>query len=233
MLIVPSIFFKKNFFKNNTKRPINAIFYNNYYPFFLEKGYTFKKLFKKAKIRKAIGISFFTYNFITVFLENILSKRIFLKFDTNHSFKLPKKHIINTLRQKNKYFRTVKNVDFVLNEFYEILLYSLFLKESKLFIDYLLLVYETIPERIQRKFTLAIQNMFLQNINMFCSIFKIKGIYFDYKGKIGAINNAKKKRIFFTYGKIKSTTKKMRIDHQYRTVETLGGTLGLTFIIAF
>lgn len=118
-------------------------------------------------------------------------------------------------------------------EFFDILLYSLMLKESKLFIEYLLMIYEKLPERMHQKFTLVIKTMFQKNYATFSQKLKIKGIFFDYKGKIGAVSNAKKKRVMYTCGFPKFSKKSLRIDHQYRTVETLGGTLGLTFVISY
>jgi ribosomal protein S3 len=61
----------------------------------------------------------------------------------------------------------------------------------------------------------------------FFSKLKIKGIKFSIKGKISVAGNARKKKIFFSFGKTSFSSLSNKILYNFTTITTFTGVLGV------
>jgi hypothetical protein len=62
---------------------------------------------------------------------------------------------------------------------------------------------------------------------------KVKGFFFDIRGKVGVSGNAKKRHFSFYSGKYSKTTKNSKFDYQHNIIRTFTGALGVTFILFY
>lgn len=63
--------------------------------------------------------------------------------------------------------------------------------------------------------------------------FKIKGLYFDIRGKLAVKGNSKKRHILLRYGECTFSQKSIKVKSAYSKVHTFTGVLGVTFILFF
>ena len=68
---------------------------------------------------------------------------------------------------------------------------------------------------------------------VFIEVLRIKGFFFDIRGKVGVTGNSKKRHTFIKIGKLSKSTKKIKIDFNQNLVRTPSGVLGLTYILSY
>lgn len=84
-----------------------------------------------------------------------------------------------------------------------------------------------------KKFLTFFQNLVKKHSNVFIDILKIKGFFFDIRGKVGVTGSSKKRHIFFKIGNLGKSTKSDKIEFNQNLVRTYSGVLGLTYIISY
>jgi hypothetical protein len=75
--------------------------------------------------------------------------------------------------------------------------------------------------------------LFLKNASIFLELFKLRGFFFDIRGKVGVAGNSKKRHFFFRIGKINLSKKVCRVDYQQNVVNTSFGVLGVTMVLSY
>ena len=80
-----------------------------------------------------------------------------------------------------------------------------------------------------------LRKLFLRGVcsKKFVKILKIKGLFFDIRGKVGVSGNAKKRHFSFVWGKTSLTTKLLRVKLDHGLARTHTGVLGITFSINY
>jgi hypothetical protein len=84
-----------------------------------------------------------------------------------------------------------------------------------------------------RKLLSVFRYMILHYGDFYLTQNKLKGFFFDIRGKVGVTGNAKKRHFSFSSGKFSKTTKNSRFDYQHSIIKTLTGALGVTMIIYY
>ena len=84
-----------------------------------------------------------------------------------------------------------------------------------------------------KKFIFFFQNFINKFYKLLFSTFRIKGFFFDIRGKVGVTGNSKKRHFFFKAGVLNKSTKKRKINFKQSIVRTPSGALGLTFILNY
>lgn len=84
-----------------------------------------------------------------------------------------------------------------------------------------------------KKFFMIIQEIFIENFDLFYNELQIKGFFMCVRGKIGLSGNAKKKFFFIKKGVFRLSSKKLKIDNQIFNVKTDSGSLGFNLIISY
>jgi len=226
-----NIFFEEdNFFKNSLNfNNNNLLFYNNYYPLILN-NYIFTKFFREKKyFKKNNFFSFYNY-YILNFLEFFFKNLIFLKIDTNlflnnsNNFK----EIVYDHVEKNNLFNL-----FDLNEFVDIISYSLEFKDLTILNNFLQKILIKITLLNHKKFILFFEKFISRNWLIISQLYNITGFFFKIKGKINLLGNAKKKKMFFKLGKLNLSNKNLKLDSKLNIVKTHSGTLGFIIILSY
>jgi hypothetical protein len=92
---------------------------------------------------------------------------------------------------------------------------------------------EKIHFKNHKKFLNLFKLIMLKYSYVFLETFRLKGFFFDIRGKVGVAGNSKKRHFFFRIGKINLSTKGFKLDHQQNIVNTSFGVLGVTMILAY
>lgn len=62
---------------------------------------------------------------------------------------------------------------------------------------------------------------------------KIRGFFFDIRGKVGVTGNAKKRHVAFSHGHTSFTSKMQSLRYEHGLIRTRTGVLGVTFGISY
>ena len=92
---------------------------------------------------------------------------------------------------------------------------------------------ESMNFRNHKKFLVFFQNFFLKYSGFFLDILKIKGFFFDIRGKVGVTGSSKKRHFIFKIGTINKSSKNVKLGFNQNLVRTYSGVLGLTYIISY
>lgn len=92
---------------------------------------------------------------------------------------------------------------------------------------------ETLNFKNHKKFINFFQNFILKYSSFFIDVLKIKGFFFDIRGKVGVTGSSKKRHLSFKFGSISRSSKNLKMNFNQNLVRTYSGVLGLTYIICF
>lgn len=230
MLIQSSIL---NSQKKTTSLPNIFYFYNNYYPIFYLPKNSKDRFFLKFKFN--LNINYLTYMqfYILSFLENFFKKRFYIK-TTNNFFQKPENtDYLLSIYNDYKNFQPKYMKNFLIRDFLEIVWYSFFLRDLTLLVDWVSKFLEASNFRVHKRFLLFFHNFMHKYSNIFFDILRIRGFFFDIRGKVGVTGNSKKRHFFLKIGKLNKSTKIKKMDFNQSIVRTPSGALGLTFILNY
>ena len=212
------------------KRRVKSI---NIKPFLIKslKAFSFSKRFLKTKLFQKTKKSVF-FNFLKVFLlnflENFFKNKILLNFKkgTNRLFLKQ----ISFRKFDSKYFK--KNVG-VTKQIIGIIYYSILLKDSSIFVNFLRRVLENVNLKLHKRIFLGLKKLIKDLFKPIFNYMGLYGLFFNIKGKIGVSGSAKKRRYFFYFGKHSLTNRTLKMDSKNTAVWTPTGALGFTFLVFF
>lgn len=84
-----------------------------------------------------------------------------------------------------------------------------------------------------KKFLNLLKAIMIKYSHIFLESFRLKGFFFDIRGKVGVAGNSKKRHFFFRIGKINLSKKDAKLDYQQNIVNTSFGVLGVTMILSY
>lgn len=85
----------------------------------------------------------------------------------------------------------------------------------------------------QKKFISTFKRMIIKNTDFFLGQNKIKGFFFDIRGKVGVTGNQMSRHFFFYAGKFSKNNKKLKFDYQFNIVKTHTGSFGITMYLTY
>ncbi len=119
------------------------------------------------------------------------------------------------------------------NEIIEILFLSLWLKNLKLFMDWMRKYFEKTTLKKHRKLFLLLNLLlgkFIWSYNLFL---QLKGLRVVLRGKFGKAGSVRKTRKYIRRGKCSYTTKKIALINQTNLIRTLTGVFSIKFEVFF
>lgn len=84
-----------------------------------------------------------------------------------------------------------------------------------------------------KKFLMFFQNFVKRYANVFIDVLKIKGFFFDIRGKVGVTGSSKKRHISFKIGNLGKSNKNSKIEFNQNLVRTYSGVLGVTYVLSY
>lgn len=229
------LFSKNNFLINtNNIKKNNKYIYNNYYPVFIYKNDNnlYNLFFKKFKSNLNVNFVLFTNKIIINFIESFSKRRIFIKTLNNFNRKINNyyfKRIVN----EHKNYQPLYWKNFMMLDFLDIIWYSFLLKDLKMLSDWVSKFMETLNFKNHKKFLSFFNNFINKYSGVFMDVLRIKGFFFDIRGKVGVTGSSKKRHICFKFGSINKSSKQSKIDFNQNLVRTYSGVMGLTYIICY
>ena len=223
-----------NFDKLKLYENLNSFVFNNYYPILFTNNLYSKNFFLKKFTYNNNKINFLllTNKIILNFFEFFLKKKIFLKTISNHSHKLTNFYF-NCIRGDFKKYQPQYLKNFLILDFIEILWYSFFIKDLKMISEWISKLMESLNFKNHKKFLTFFNNFINKYANIFIEVLKIKGFFFDIRGKVGVTGSSKKRHFCFKFGSINKSSKRLKIDFNQNLVRTYSGVMGLTYIINY
>ncbi len=229
----------------NTHKPIDSIilakgnfaFSENFFicfkkikikKFFLKKSITTFKIYKFSKKKKKVNYFFFFNKFLVNFLEFFLKAKIVFNFKKGSN-----KLVLNQLSSRKFYLKYFKKNLKITKQILGIIYYSLLLKDSSIFVNFLKKILEKLDVKLHKKVFLGLKKLLKDIFKPIFNFLGVCGLFFNVKGKIGVGGNAKKRRYFFYYGAHSITNRNIKVDIKYTPVWTLTGSLGFTFLIFY
>jgi len=211
----------------------NSIIYNNHYPLFIYKNNFLNFFnFKLKKCSKPANLKFSQY-YILGFFEYFFKKKVFLKSISNSNVKTHNFNKLSYLFDEFRFFqlRVVKGLHII--EILEIIWFSLQNKDVYLLINWLRKIMEKTHLKNHKKFLNLLKAIMIKYSHIFLESFRLKGFFFDIRGKVGVAGNSKKRHFFFRIGKINLSKKDSKLDYQQNIVNTSFGVLGVTMILSY
>ena len=92
---------------------------------------------------------------------------------------------------------------------------------------------ENLNFKNHKKFLSFFNNFIKKYSLVFIDVLKIKGFFFDIRGKVGVTGNSKKRHFFFKIGSLNKSSKNIRIDYNQNLVRTYSGVMGLIYILSY
>lgn len=224
-----------NFFENIT--PLIYI-YNNHFPLYntpkIYIKYFYKKIYK-SHLNKSIKPLHYK---LLSFLENILSKNIFLKLGGNNNVKhFKKKYEFWKLKLLYTHFKRFSRIKihktFRISEALELIWYTFLIKDVTMLKQWIVKILQKTHWKTHKSFLNLFEILVKDQFKLYSYELKVKGFLFDARGKISAAGNAKKKKYNFIAGKINRASKFSKVDFQQTVVKSTGGIFGITMILHF
>ena len=219
---------EKKILKNNKMN-----LFNNYYPisFLPTKGK--KRYISKFKFNYSSTYFSYFQNNMLCFFEGLFEKKIFLKITTNFFRSYTRKEELDRIIEEYKFVQPHYMKNFLLIDFLEIVWYSFFLKDVTMMSSWITRFMESIHFRNHKKFLSFFTNFIKKYAAVFIHVLRIKGFFFDIRGKVGVTGNSKKRHLFIKVGTLNKSSKKNKINFNQNLVRTPSGVLGLTYILNY
>ncbi len=195
---------------------------------FLKKSITTLKIYKFSKKKNNINFYIYINKFLMNFIEFFLKAKIIFNLKKGSN-----KLVLNQLSSRKFYLKYFKKNLKITKQILGIIYYSLLLKDSSIFVNFLKKILEKLDVKSHKKVFLGLKKLLKDVFKPIFSFLGVCGLFFNIKGKIGVGGNAKKRRYFFYYGAHSITNRNIKVDIKYIPVWTLTGSLGFTFLIFF
>ena len=192
--------------------------------------FEFNKLISYGSLQNDINFSYFMNLYFNNYIIHKLGQQSVLVFNnlnliinnSNYYINLLKKKII---KNKNYNFYYISNV-------INCLLLSLYFKDSSIFMNNIIKLFETSFYKNHRKILVMLRYLLKLSTQLFF-FFNILGILFRAKGKIGLGGNSKKKKIKLIFNKLKLNNKNIKLCYSNNRARTDSGVLGLNYILTY
>ena len=219
-------------FENNFNHIKNS-YYNNHYPVLFFKNSFINVFFKKVKENSKSSVLKYVQFYLIGFFEYLFKKRIFIKTLNNSQLDYFYKERLEFLFDEYKFFqlKIIKGLN--VSEILEVIWLSFQNKDVFLFMNWLKKRMEKIHFKNHKKFLNLLKLIMIKYSHIFLESFRLKGFFFDIRGKVGVGGNSKKRHFFFRIGKINLSSKNSKLDHQQNIVNTSFGALGVTMILSY
>lgn len=99
--------------------------------------------------------------------------------------------------------------------------------------DWISKLMESLNFKNHKKFLTFFNNFLIKYSSLFIDVLKIKGFFFDIRGKVGVTGSSKKRHFCFKFGSLNKSSKKHKIYFNQNLVRTYSGVMGLTYIISY
>ena len=177
---------------------------------------------------------FFIRFFIIKYLKSFIKdKNIYLSLQKNHINILEKRVLYKTLLKKTKYLKFLKEINFKIKTFLNLILISLFSKDVVLFKNGIKNILEKLHFKKHRKFLYSLKILLKTLSKVFFYKFKCLGLYVKVKGKIGLGGSSKKKKFIFKLGSFSFTKKSQKLNYVKDSIRTYSGVLGFEMYLTY
>lgn len=180
------------------------------------------------------------FNIYLWYLLNVseikLKKKFIYKVFSLHNFlkRFRQRIFFKYVRRHFKFLRFKVGKNFFFNEIFEVLWLVFLLKDTSLFMNWLIWTLSSIQYKKVKIFLFFLKtflcNYLLPHISKISSI---KGFFFDIRGKVGVTGDSKKRHVQILWGKSSYTTKNIRFSLKQGLVHTKTGVMGVTAVITF
>lgn len=195
------------------------VFFENFYihlkkfkikKLFLKKSITTFKIYKFSKKKKKVNFFFFFNKFLINFLEFFLKARIIFNLKKGSN-----KLVLNQLSSRKFFLKYFKKNLKITKQILGIIYYTLLLKDSSIFVNFLKKILEKLDVKLHKKVFLGLKKLLKDLFKPIFGFLGVYGLFFNVKGKIGVGGNAKKRRYFFYYGSHSITNRNVKVDIKY------------------
>lgn len=176
--------------------------------------------------------AYFYVQFVLTFLEKYTKKKIWLRLNTKtqlNQFWLNYCTMFNNTQSFH-----IKKLYKLINtqELLEIFIQTLITCDLKILLFFIKLKLENTHFKNHKKILSILFDTFKKN-KAALALSGVKGFSFDIRGKVGVAGNAKKRHLFFSMGKISTTSQNLKAQWQQINVWTPTGQMGVTCLIQY
>ena len=193
------------------------------------------KFLKKVHVNTTPDFFNFYYSVFFKFLEKKINKRILVNFRNRMLLKDKK----STRFKINKFFRRFFYIQrrmgkgFFIKEMIEIFYLSFLFKDILLITNWISRTFYRLHFRQHKKFVSVIKYLINSLFDFFITSNKIRGFFYDLRGKVGVRGNSRKRHVFISVGKKTRTTKKYRYCYDFRIIRTDTGCMGMHTLMVY
>jgi len=194
---------------------------NNFYPlYYFSTSYNYSAASAQAKTlnflyfshigryKQHIYSTFYAFYLLT-FLEQFTKKKIWARVDSRDLI-TPDKHayITKFLKSTIGTYRRFNRLISV-RELLEIIIIMFSMRDLQIFLIFLKKCFEASHFKKHKKI-LSILFHILRKNQFLLEVYKVKGFFFDIRGKVGVSGNAKKRHLAFSLGKITNSSQNIK-----------------------
>ena len=221
---------------------LNNLKYTNYTPLNFFVGYKTNNDLKINDSKRLNGYTSISRKFNTEayksflmfyvisFLEKYVKKKFWIRIDVKNPFNAFWNNYIKIFCQKYSYLYRRFNKLLVVQEMLEILIVTMQKQDLQILLVYIKKKFESTHFKRHKKI-LSIFFDILKKNKIILNLTNTKGFSFDIRGKVGVSGNAKKRHIFFSIGKISTTSQNLKSQWQQISVWTPTGQMGITCLL--
>ena len=231
-----SMFFKKSIYNS----------YTNFLPLFLFKNKIDKHRYNATNLTE-LKTRLYYYNinahsttkyktlfahYLLTFLEKYIQKKLWVRINATDPINLFWKNYINFFLKKYMYNYRKFNKLIAVRELLEIVWITLKTHDLQILLSFLKKKIENSHFKKHKKILSIFFDILRKNKQLF-DLLRVKGFFFDIRGKVGVSGNAKKRHHSFSIGKITTTSQNIGSYFQQISVWTPTGQMGITCIIQY
>jgi len=175
-------------------------------------------------------IKFFILKYLKSFFKH---KNLYFNIQKNNLIINEKKLIYKILLKKVRYLSFLKEIKFKIKTFINLILVSLYNKDSILLKNGIKNILERLHFKKHRRFLYNLKTLLKFLSYIFFYKFKCLGLYIKIKGKIGVGGNLKKRKFIFKMGSFSFTKKSQKLNYIKDNVRTYSGVLGFEIYLIY
>lgn len=194
-----------------------------------------KRLYSKLVVGIVPSYYQFYYSLFFRFLEFKIKKKIVAKISNRFRLKKVKMvhNIISKLTKSNWKLSKRMGKGFFLNEMVHLFFLAFLFKDALMIANWISRSLSRLNFKIHKKLVVIVKNLVNKNKNIFMLNTKCLGFFFDLRGKVGVVGNARKRHVFISIGKHTYTTKSLKFFYDFRIIRTGTGCMGMHTIIMY
>jgi hypothetical protein len=176
---------------------------------------------------------FFVRFFILKYIKSFIKNNLFISLQKNNITILDKTILYTNLIKKTKYLKFLKEINFKIKAFLNLLLISLYSKDVILLKNGIKNNLERLHFKKHRKFLHNLKLLLKSLSSIFFYKFKCLGLFIQIKGKIGLGGSSKKKKFVFKLGSFSFTKKSQKVNYVKDCIRTYSGVLGFELYLTY